>query len=107
MGRFGNALADRAALEAQAFEQNRILSVGAAGTAYIRGHVDTGERAAGNPIWVFELDVTPLDGEPYRVRHREIVSSAAMGAYREGSSLPCRIDRSDPHRIAFGDKPFM
>ena len=107
MGMFRNALADRAALEAQALEQNRILSVGAAGIAYIRGHVDTGERAAGNPIWVFELEVTPADGEPYLVRHREIVSSAAMGAYRDGSSLPCRIDRADPHRVAFGEQPFM
>lgn len=107
MGRFRNALADREALETQALEQNRILSVGAAGSAYIRGHVDTGERAAGNPIWVLEVDVTPADGEPYLVRHREIVSAAAIGAYREGSSIPCRIDRTDPRRIAFGDRPFM
>ena len=107
MGPFGEALVDRQALESQALEQNRILSVGAAATAYIRGHADTGERAAGNPIWVLEVDVTPADGEPYRVRHREIVSAAAMGAYYAGSSIPCRIDRADPGRIAFGDRPFM
>jgi hypothetical protein len=74
--------------------------------AYIRGHVDTGERAAGNPIWVFELEVTSANGEPYLVRHREIVS-AAIGAYRDGSSLPRRIDRADPQRVAFGEKRFM
>jgi hypothetical protein len=107
MGTFSDALADRAALESQALEQNRILSIGAAGTAHIRGHVDTGERAAGNPIWVFEVDVTPADGEPYLVRHREIVSSAALGVYRDGSSIPCRIDRADPRKIAFGEQPFM
>jgi hypothetical protein len=107
MGPFGDALADRPALESQALEQNRILSVGAAGRAHIRGHVDTGERVAGNPTWVFEVEVTPADGEPYLVRHREIVSSAAMGAYRDGSSIPCRIDRADPGKIAFGEKPFM
>ena len=107
MGPFGDALADRQALEAQALEQNRILSAGAPATAFIRGHADTGERAAGNPIWILEVDVSPADGEPYRVRHREIVSAAAIGAYRDRSSIPCRIDRADPGRIAFGDRPSM
>jgi hypothetical protein len=30
-----------------------------------------------------------------------------MGAYRDGRALPCRIDRADPQRVAFGEKPFM
>jgi hypothetical protein len=108
MGSFRSALADRVVLEAQALEQNRILSVGVPGSAYIRGHVDTGEQAAGNPIWTFELDVTPASGgAPYAVRHREIVSSAAISAYRDGSSIACRIDPADPRKIAFGEKPFM
>ena len=101
------AIADRGALETQAHEQNRILTVGQAGSALIRGHVDTGEQAAGNPIWTFDLEVTPEGGAPYAVQHREIVSSVAMGSYGDGTSMACRIDPADPQKVAFGEKPFM
>jgi hypothetical protein len=101
------AMASRGALESRAHEQNRILSVGHAGAALIRGHVDSGENIAGNPVWIFDLEVTPEAGAAYTVQHREIVSSAAMGSYGDGTSLACRIDPADPSKIAFGEKPFM
>ena len=101
------AMASRGALESQAHEQNRILSVGGAGTALIRGHVDTGENIAGNPVWIFDVEVTPDGGAAYAVEHREIVSSMAMGSYGDGTSMPCRIDPADPQKIAFGEQPFM
>ena len=94
-------------LGAQAHEQNRILTVGSPGQALIKGHVDTGENVAGNPIWIFDLEVTPEGGAPYAVQKREIVSSAAMGSYPDGAQLACRIDPADPQKIAFGEKPFM
>ena len=94
-------------LGAQAHEQNRILTVGSPGQALIKGHVDTGENVAGNPVWIFDLEVTPDGGEPYGVQKREIVSSAAMGSYPDGAQLACRIDPADPQKIAFGEKPFM
>lgn len=101
------AVADRDALESQAHEQNRILLVGSRGTAHIRSHVDTGEQAAGNPIWIFDLEVTPERGAPYGVQHSEIVSSMAIGSYADGTTIVCRIDPDDPQNIAFGEKPFM
>ena len=101
------AVASRGALESQAHEQNRILSVGQAGVALIRSHVDTGENVAGNPVWIFDLEVTPEGAAGYDVQHREIVSSVAMGSYGDGTSMACRIDPADPQRIAFGEKPFM
>lgn len=101
------AVASRGALESQAHEQNRILSVGQAGTALIRGHVDSGETVAGNPVWIFDLEIMPEGGAGYDVQHREIVSSMAMGSYGDGTSLACRIDPADPHKIAFGEQPFM
>ena len=101
------AMASRGAIESQAHEQNRILSVGQAGTAVIRGHVDVGETVAGNPVWILDLEITPEGGAPYGVQHREIVSSIAMGSYADGTSLACRIDPADPQKIAFGEKPFM
>lgn len=94
-------------LQGQAHEQNRILTVGSPGQALIKSHVDTGENVAGNPVWIFDIEVTPEGGEPYSIQKQEIVSSAAMGAYGDGTSMACRIDPADPQKIAFGEKPFM
>jgi hypothetical protein len=94
-------------LETQGREFNRILTVGAPAQALINGHTDTGENIAGNPVWDFDLQVTPEGGEAYAVKHREIVSSMAVNSYGDGTSMPCRIDPEDPQKIAFGDKPFM
>jgi hypothetical protein len=103
----GQAVADRDSLQGQAHEFNRILTVGGAGNALIRSHVDAGEQVAGNPVWIFDLEVTPQGGAPYAVQHREIVSTMAMGSYPDGASMACRIDPADPQKIAFGEKPFM
>jgi hypothetical protein len=107
MGNVGQMAADRDAIQANAHELNRILTVGQAGTAVIRSHVDAGEQVAGNPVWILDLEVTPEGAQPYTVQHREIVSTVSMGSYGDGTSLACRIDPADPQKIAFGEKPFM
>ncbi|HEX8742278.1 MAG TPA: hypothetical protein VF712_04010 [Thermoleophilaceae bacterium] len=106
-GGMGAAVAARDSLQGQAQEQNRILTIGSPGQALIKGHVDSGENVAGNPVWIFDLEVTPEGGAPYAVQKREIVSSMAMGSYADGTSMACRIDPADPQKIAFGEKPFM
>jgi hypothetical protein len=107
MGGVAQQAAARDSLQGQAHEFNRILTVGGAGSALIKGHVDAGEQVAGNPVWIFDLEVTPEGGAPYSVQHREIVSTMAMGSYPDGTSMACRIDPADPQKIAFGEKPFM
>jgi hypothetical protein len=97
----------RGSIDDQARKLNRILGVGAAGQAQVRGHLDTGEQVEGNPVWIFELEITPRCGRPYTVQHREIVSSAVIGGFPDGVTIACRIDPEDPRQIAFGDKPFM
>ena len=94
-------------LQGQAHEQNRILTVGEPGNALIKSHVDTGENVAGNPVWIFDLEVTPEGGQPYGVQHQEIVSTMALNSYGDGTSMACRIDPADPQKVAFGEKPFM
>jgi hypothetical protein len=106
-GAGGGVLDARDSMQGQAHEFNRILTVGRPGTALIRGHVDTGERVAGNPVWTFDLEVTPDGAAPYDVQHREIVSTMAVGSYPDGTSMACRIDPDDPEKLAFGEKPFM
>jgi hypothetical protein len=106
-GGIGQMAADRDSLQGQAHEFNRILTVGQPAMALIKSHVDAGEQVAGNPVWIFDLEVTPEGGAAYGVQHREIVSTMAMGAYPDGTSMACRIDPADPQKIAFGEKPFM
>jgi hypothetical protein len=103
----GQMASDQSSLQGQAHEFNRILTVGGAGNALIRGHVDAGEQVAGNPVWIFDLEVTPEGGAAYTVQHREIVSTMAMGSYPDGTAMACRIDPADPQKVAFGEKPFM
>jgi hypothetical protein len=103
----GAMAAAQSSLQTQAHEFNRILTVGQPGMATIRGHVDAGEQVAGNPVWIFDLEVAPEGGAPYSVQHREIVSTMAMGSYPDGASMACRIDPADSQKIAFGEKPFM
>jgi hypothetical protein len=103
----GQMAADQSSLQGQAHEFNRILTVGSPGQALIRSHVDAGEQVAGNPVWIFDLEVTPEGAAPYAVQHREIVSTMAMGSYPDGAAMACRIDPADPQKVAFGEKPFM
>ena len=103
----GAGLQARGALEGQAHEQNRILTIGSPGSATIKSHVDTGEQVAGNPVWILEIEVAPEGGSAYTVQKREIISSVAMSGYADGTTMPCRIDPADTDTIAFGDKPFM
>jgi hypothetical protein len=100
-------MGDRSALEGQAHEQNRILGIGSPGVATIKGHVDTGEQVAGNPVWILEVEIAPEGGAAYTVQKREIISSVAMSGYADGTTMPCRIDPADPNTFAFGEKPFM
>ena len=97
---------DRAAIEAQANEQNRILTVGSPATLTIVSAVDTGEMAGGNPIYTIKLKVEPAGGSAYTVTRREIVSTAALSGYTAGTTMPGRIDPADKNLVAFGDKPF-
>jgi hypothetical protein len=97
----------RGEMEALAHESNRILGVGAPGTATIKGHVDTGEQVAGNAVWILDVEVAPEGGAAYTVQKREIVPAITMSGYADGTTMPCRIDPADQNKIAFGEKPFM
>jgi hypothetical protein len=98
---------DGGAIHEQARRLNRILSVGAAGEAVVKGHLATGDEVEGNPVWVFDLEIRPEAGLPYLAEHREIVSSATTASYPDGARLACRIDPDNPEQIAFGERPFL
>jgi dipeptidyl aminopeptidase/acylaminoacyl peptidase len=98
--------ADRAALEAQADEQNRILSIGDKGKITIVKKTDTGKKVAGNDTWLLELKVEPDGGKAYTVKKEEIIPPQVISGYADGTTLDGRIDPADKNKVAFGDKPF-
>jgi hypothetical protein len=102
MGNVAQQMGDRDSIQGQAQEFRRIRTVGQPGQALIRSHVDTGENVAGNPVWIFDLEVTPEGGAAYAVQHREIVSTMALGSYPDGTSMDCHIDPADQQKVTFG-----
>lgn len=106
VGNMGAMAGDRAALEAQADEQNRILSVGDAATITIVGKTDLGKKVAGNDTYLLELKVEPEGGKAYTVKKEEIIPSQVISGYADGTSMAGRVDPADKNKVAFGDKPF-
>lgn len=98
---------DRSAIEAQAREQNRILTVGSPAKITIVGKTDLGRNVAGNGTYLLELSVVPEGGEAYTVEKEEIIPGQVLSGYADGTTLDGRIDPADRNKVAFGDKPFM
>ena len=98
--------ADRGALEAQADEQNRILTIGGAAKITIKGKTDLGKKVAGNDTYLLELEVVPEGGKAYTVKKEEIIPSQVISGYADGTSMAGRVDPADKNKVAFGDKPF-
>jgi hypothetical protein len=102
----GQLTVDRSAIEAQASEQNRILTVGSPAQLTIVSKVDAGEKVGGNPVYVLELTVEPQGSAAYTVSKREIISSVALSGYTDGTTMAGRVDPANKNLVAFGDKPF-
>ncbi|CAN5580460.1 hypothetical protein BH09ACT4_BH09ACT4_10170 [soil metagenome] len=98
--------ADRAALEAQADEQNRILAVGGKAKLTIVKKTDLGKKVAGNDTYQLELKVEPEGGTAYTVKKEEIIPPQVISGYADGTTMDGRIDPADKNKVAFGDKPF-
>lgn len=102
----GKLTAERDAIQAQAAEQNRILTVGSKAMLTIVSKVDTGEAAGGNPVYLLNLSVVPDGGTAYAVQKKEIISSMSLSGYADGTTMEGRVDPADKNLVAFGDKPF-
>jgi hypothetical protein len=98
--------ADQAKIQAQADEQNRILTIGSPAQVTITGKVDTGEKVAGNPVYQLDLSVKPESGDAYDAKSTQILPTVTLSSYADGSTLAARVDPADKNNIAFGEKPF-
>jgi hypothetical protein len=79
----------------QAARYQRLSVVGLLCSATLTGLRDTGVSPHGDPELELELSVD-VAGRRQVVRHRQVVSRLAARELHLGSSLPVRVDPSDP-----------
>jgi hypothetical protein len=77
-----------------------LLATGRPGSGFIREANDTGIDVHGDSVVELTLDVTPQGGAAYEVRTATLVPSAARARALPGTTVPVRIDASQPSTIA-------
>jgi hypothetical protein len=77
----------------------RLLATGIPGQATILSVDDTGVTINDQPMVRFQLRVAALGRPPYDVDHRQIVPRLSVGMVMPGSTLPVRIDPTDPEKL--------
>lgn len=90
------AQADHDVLNAYGQELNRVIAIGAAGSAVVKNLVDTGERTAGNPWYVIESEITLPSAAPYLASMRQMIPAMVLGNYAAGSVHEVKVDPADP-----------
>lgn len=81
--------------QGQVATYQRLLKEGRQARATVKGLRETGSKVGTDPEIELELDVE-LDGRRYPVVLCQVVSRLVIPELRLGSSLPVRIDPSDP-----------
>lgn len=75
---------------------------GIAGTARIDGLTDTGTVIDEAPVMELDLTVSIPGREPYKARHRQLVSHATVGRFQPGAVISVRVSPQDPAQLMLG-----
>jgi hypothetical protein len=75
---------------------------GIAGSATVNALSDTGTMLNNAPVMELDLTVTVPGREPYPVKHRQLVSFAALGNFQPGKTFPVHVDQQDPSKLVIG-----
>ncbi len=73
-----------------------------AGTATVNAISDTGTMINNAPVCELDLTIEVPGTEPYRVKHRQLLATAALPRYQPGATFSVTVDESDPRRLTFG-----
>ena len=82
--------------------QAALYGSGTPGSATIDAVSDTGMFVNQAPVLELDLTVTVPGREPYKAKHRQLVSHAALGRFQPGSVLPVRVSPQDPTQLMIG-----
>jgi hypothetical protein len=75
---------------------------GIPGTATVNALSETGTMLNNSPVMEIDLTVQVPGREPYNVKHRQLVSYAAVGNFQPGKTFPVHVDQQDPSKIVIG-----
>ena len=79
-----------------------LYSGGIAGSATIDSLADTGMFVNEAPVLELSMTVTVPGRPPYPVKHRQLVSHAALSRFQPGSVLPVKVSAQDPNQLMIG-----
>ena len=79
-----------------------LYSGGLAGSATIDGVSDTGMFVNEAPVLELDMTVTVPGREPYKAKHRQLVSHAALARFQPGAVMPVRVSPDDPQTLMIG-----
>jgi hypothetical protein len=94
-GAMGAGMADPAGAAA-------LYAGGIAGSATIDSVADTGMFVNQAPVLELSMTVTIPGREPYPVKHRQLVSHAALARFQPGSVLPVKVSPQDNNQLMIG-----
>jgi hypothetical protein len=78
------------------------MAGGLMGTATVTAINETGTEMNGAPVVELDLSVTVGGGEPYPVKHRQLIAHSALPNFQPGKSFSVRVDQNDPAKLIIG-----
>lgn len=78
------------------------MAGGLMGTATVTAITETGTVVNNAPVVELDLSVTVGGGEPYPVKHRQLIANAQLPSFQPGSSFSVRVDQNDPTKLIIG-----
>jgi hypothetical protein len=79
-----------------------LYSGGIAGSATVNSVADTGVFVNQAPVLELTMTVMIPGREPYEVKHRQLVSHAALARFQPGSTLPVKVSPQDNNQLMIG-----
>ncbi len=78
------------------------MAGGLMGTATVTGLTETGTVVNNAPVVELDLSVTVGGGEPYPVKHRQLIAYSALPNFQPGKTFSVRVDQNDPTKLVIG-----
>ena len=78
------------------------MAGGLMGTATVTGLTETGTVMNNAPVVELDLQVTVGGGEPYQVKHRQLIAYSALPNFQPGKTFSVRVDQNDPTKLIIG-----
>jgi hypothetical protein len=96
------AMQNASGLSANPMENMATMAGGLMGTATVTALTETGTEVNNAPVVELDLSVTVGGGEPYPVKHRQLIAHSALVNFQPGKSFSVRVDQNDPTKLIIG-----